>query len=98
MITTRQCMDGTWVDVSSPSQEEVDSLMLSYNIDPTVARDLLTPTPKQYLREGNDFVYIVIHIPAFDHYKNKTTEQEVDCVITERDLITTRYDSIDALH
>lgn len=98
MIITRRYMDKAWVDVSSPTKEEIDSLMLSYNIDPRVARDLLAPTPKQEVLCGNGFVYIVLHIPVFSHSKYEVLEQEIDCIITGENLITVRYDSIDALH
>ncbi len=98
MIVTRHYLDKAWVDVSSPTQEDVDSLMLSYNIDASVARDLISPTPKQESREGANFVYSVIHIPVFNHSKYETREQEIDCIIMANELITARYDSIDALH
>ena len=91
-------MDKAWVDVSSPTKEEVDSLMLSYNIDPSIARDLLAPTPKQEVLSSDGFVYMVLHIPVFSHSKYEVIEQEIDCVITSENLITVRYDSIDALH
>ncbi len=97
MIVARTFMNRSWIDVSSPTQEDVDALLLSYNIDPSIARDLLSPTPKQQVREYDDSFYTVIHLPYFD--KNGNPEiQEIDCVITENSLLTVRYDSIDALH
>ena len=45
-------MDQTWIDINSPSKEEADSLVLSQGIDPSVAKDLLSPTPKQYAKES----------------------------------------------
>lgn len=98
MTTTRSLGDQTWTDLNSPTKEEVDSLMLAQNVDPIIAKDLLTPTPKQYIKEFGNVIYAVLHIPSFKHSSSENLEQEIDFVITERGLITTRYDSIDALH
>jgi len=91
-------MDQTWTDLNSPTKDEVDSLMLSQNIDISVAKDLLTPTPKQYASASGSSIYAVLHIPCFQHSVSLSTEQEIDFIISRDGLITTRYDSIDAMH
>lgn len=91
-------MDQTWIDISSPSKEEIDSLILAQNINPIIAKDLLTPTPKQYIRQFENTIYAVMHIPFFIHSDSRQIEQEIDFIITNNKLITTRYDSIDAVH
>lgn len=98
MIVARTFIDMEWVDVSSPTKEDIDSLMLSYNVDPGLARDLISPTPKQQVHSYPDSFYTVIHIPVFSRDQSNTEAQEIDCVITRNSLITVRYDSIDALH
>ncbi len=98
MITTRSSMDQIWTDINSPTKEEIDSLILSQNINPIIAKDLLTPTPKQYAKEYDSAIYTVLHIPSFKHSHSDSLEQEIDFIITEKGLVTTRYDSIDALH
>lgn len=98
MTNTRSLGDQVWIDLSSPSKEEVDSLILVRNIDPIIAKDLLTPTPKQHIKEFDNSIYAVLHIPSFKHSHSDNLEQEIDFIINEKGLITTRYDSIDALH
>jgi len=95
MITTRSFIDQIWVDLNSPTKEEVDSLILTHNISPTVAKDMLTPTPTQHAEEFGENIYTVIHIPSLHSTENN---QEVDLLIADKSLITSRYDSIDALH
>ena len=63
MTNTRSLGDQVWTDLSSPSKEEVDSLVLAQNIDPIIAKDLLSPTPKQYVKEFDNTIYAVLHIP-----------------------------------
>lgn len=98
MIVTHSFMGQVWTDLNSPSKEELDSLILAQNIDPIIAKDLATPTPKQYAKEFGKVIYAVIHIPFFKHSQSLNLEQEIDFVINENGLITTRYESIDALH
>lgn len=98
MITQRSYLDQIWIDLNSPTKEEVDSLVLSQNLDPSVAKDLLSPTPKQYAKEYENIVYAVIHIPVFKHSRTNSVEQEIDLCMSPKSIITTRYESIDALH
>lgn len=98
MIVTRSFKDQSWTDISSPTKNELDSLILNRNIDPIVAKDLLTPTPRQYAKEFSGGIYAVIHIPFFRHATSGNLEQEIDFIITTNELFTTRYDSIDSLH
>ncbi len=91
-------MDQTWTDLNSPTKEELDSLILAQNIDPIIAKDLSTPTPKQYAKEFGKVIYAVIHIPFFKHSQMMNLEQEIDFIVSENGLVTTRYESIDALH
>ena len=39
-----------------------------------------------------------MHIPFFKHSNSESIEQEIDFIISRDNLITARYDSIDALH
>ncbi len=98
MTTTRALGNQIWTDLNSPTKEEVDSLILSQNINPIIVKDLLTPTPKQHIKEFNNVIYAVLHVPSFKHSSSENLEQEIDFIITESGLITARYDSIDALH
>lgn len=98
MIATRNFINQTWVDLSSPTKEEVDSLILSQKIDPIIAKDLYSPSPKQCLKESTDSIYTILHIPSFRHSHSQNLEQEIDFIIKGDTLITARYDSIDALH
>lgn len=98
MITNRSTLDQTWVDLNSPTKEEVDSVVLTQNISPLIAKDLLTPTPFQHAENEGGILYAVLHIPTFRHNNFTCESQEIDFIILKNSLITARYDSIDALH
>lgn len=91
-------MDQVWVDLNSPTKEEIDSLVLTQDISPIIAKDLLAPTPTQYTKEDGQTIYTVLHIPTFRHSHTVEDSQEVDFIISANGVVTARYDSIDALH
>lgn len=88
----------TWVDVNDPTPEEVRTLMEEYDINPDIARELQLPTYKEKIVMYKDYLYLVLHFPALRHtHKDNTSEQEIDFVVGKNFIITTRYESIDAL-
>ena len=88
----------TWVDVEDPTTDELRTLMMEYGINPDIARELQLPTYKEKIVMQKDYLYLVLHFPAIRHtHKDETAEQEVDFIVGKNFIITTRYESIDAL-
>jgi magnesium transporter len=88
----------TWVDVEDPTTEEMRRLMDEYDINPDVARELQLPTYKEKIVMYKDYLYLVLHFPALRHtHKDNATDQEIDFVVGKDFIITTRYETIDAL-
>ncbi len=98
MISVYKHKHLTWVDVESPTPDEVRVLMNKYSIDPLVADELLLPTLKPKVDTYPNFIYLILHFPAFKHTHNGDTNQEIDFIIGKDFLITTRYDIVDPLH
>lgn len=98
MITNHSYGDQNWIDLNSPTKEETDSLVLTKNIDPDIAKDLISPTPNQHVEDRGHIIYTILHIPTFKRSKSICDAQEVDIIISHNGIITGRYDSIDALH
>lgn len=90
--------DVTWVDLSFPTKEEIREVMNEYNIHPRMSEALISPSYKRTIDAVNDAIYLVLHFPVYKHTHTTTNVQEVDFIIKQHVLITTHYDSIDALH
>lgn len=92
----------TWIDLENPTQTEVRDLIDEFSIEPIVADELLSPTLRPKVDVHEKFLYLILHFPVahvghigdLDHKKT----QEVDFVVGHNFIITTHYDSIDALH
>ena len=86
-----------WIDLESPTQDEVRSLIEEFSIDAFVAEELLFPSVKPRCESHDRYIYVILHFPALRH-SHKGREQEVDFVIGRDFIITSRYDTIDPLH
>lgn len=86
-----------WVDLDSPTREEVRDAVEHFGIDLLVGEELLLPSTKPRIDFHHNYIYTVLHFPALRH-SHKTREQEIDFVIGRNFLVTAHYDTVDPLH
>ncbi len=99
MLTRYKHNNVTWIDLESPTNEEVRKIMEEYEIPPHVAEELLLPSVKPHIELcENSVIYMILHFPAFKHTHTSQKNQEVDFIIGKNFLITARYDTIDPIH
>ncbi len=87
----------TWIDLESPTRDEVKRVMEEFSVNHLVGEELLLPTTKPRVEFYPGYTYAILHFPALRH-THKTIEQEIDFVIGKTFIITTHYDTIDPLH
>lgn len=87
----------TWIDLESPTKEEVREIMGSYSIHPLVAEELLSETIRPKVDYYGDQIYLVLHFPTVSHSHRGKSWQEVDFVIGKNFLITVHYETVDPL-
>ncbi len=98
MISKYIYKDITWIDIESPTKDNVREIMEEYNVHPVVADELLSPTLRPKVDLYDNLIYLILHFPTVSHKHCTETEQEVDFIIGKDFLITTHYDVIDPLH
>lgn len=98
MISRYTYKDLIWVDVQSPTPDEVRGLMEEFNIHPLAADELLTPTLRPKVDLYPDFIYLILHFPIISHKHEGGRDQEIDFIVGKKFLITTHYDLVDSLH
>ncbi|MDP3996750.1 MAG: magnesium transporter CorA family protein [bacterium] len=99
MLTTHTHNRLTWIDLESPSDEEVRWIVEEYGIHPIVGQEFLTPTLKPRVDLYSDYIYLILHFPTLHSKRgNIGITKEVDFVIGKDFIITVRYDEIEALH
>ena len=98
MINKQEHNGLLWIDLENPTREEIREIMETYNLDSLVGEELLSPTLKPRVDLYPEYIYMILHFPAFRHSHGSKNEQEVDFIIGKKFLITTRYDTVDPLH
>jgi magnesium transporter len=99
MLTRQTHADLTWIDVVSPTHEEVRELMEEFSIDPLIADELMVSSLRNRVDARDNYFYLVLHFPAFKHLHDvSSTPLELDFIVGKKWIITTRYVEIDPLH
>lgn len=86
-----------WVDLESPSRDEVQDVVDEFKVEPVVAQELLLPSTKPHTEFHEGYVYLVLHFPAVRH-SHKSREQEIDFIVGRNFIVTAHYDTVDPLH
>ncbi|MDQ5957792.1 MAG: hypothetical protein QG665_118 [Patescibacteria group bacterium] len=100
MIRQFKHRDTTWVDVISPSKEELSTLSKQYNLHSLVENELSTPSARAHCDLYDAYIYLVLHFPCCNFclgQEKSSNTQEVDFIIGKDFLITIHYEPIQAL-
>lgn len=99
MTTTHSAKGLVWIDLQSPTEDEILSLVRRYDLHPLVGEELRdSPSPAK-VDMYPDYMMVILTFP-FRVNKNgmyKMVEREIDFVIGKNYLITAHADGIDQL-
>lgn len=98
MITRYTHRKITWIDLESPTREEVRMISEELGIPPLVSNELFTPTVRSKVDLYKNFIYLILHFPILNVSRGVTREQEVDFVIGKNIIVTTHYETVDTIH
>ncbi len=86
-----------WVDLESPTREELKDVMQEFgSMRVSRKRSLQRPPTLSSFRQKNTFT-LVLHFPASDP-NGGAKNQEIDFIIGKHFLITARYEIIESIH
>lgn len=97
MISRYTVNDTSWIDVESPTAEEITYISEEYNIPDLVTEDISTNTMHSKVDIYDDILYLVLHFPPSSQNEETSTDQEIDFIISEKFIITIRYEKIYSL-
>lgn len=88
-----------WVDLESPSQEELRKVAADYRLNPLVVHELSSPTLKPKVDLYRDYAYLILHFPQGKRGNGQNLRDlEIDFVVGKKFLITVRHGTNDAFH
>jgi magnesium transporter len=85
-----------WVDIESPSREEMFTVGNEFGIEPFIVEALLSPSIRPRAEFYEKYAFFVLHFPSTQHGEH-AREHEIDFVAGRDFLITVRYDHVDPL-
>lgn len=88
----------TWVDLESPTEEELVHIMEEYGIPVLVGEEMHTKSIQSKVDLYPNFIYLILHFPQVSHTENRSMEQEIDFIVGNNFIVTTHYEFIDSLH
>jgi len=87
----------TWVDLESPTAEELHSVMREFDISGNIEEEIISPTPYPLVISFPSYSYLVLHFPVTKADGGART-QEVDFIVGKKFIVTVRYEVVDSIH
>jgi magnesium transporter len=81
-----------WIDLQSPTKDEIDHLKEEFNIPGPVSDELLTATVRSKVDLHDGMIYLVLHFPKIVNNESDQGDQEIDFILGKDFLITTHYE------
>lgn len=97
MMTRHIRGKSVWIDLESPTSEEISAVMHEFDIDERIHEEIASPTPYPLTIPFSGYCYLILHFPIAGS-EDGTRAQEVDFIVGKNFLITARYEAIDSLH
>lgn len=98
MISRYNYRDFTWVDIESPTREELLHIGEEFSIAEHIVEDLCSHSIRPKVEHTKNALYLVLHFPATATNKTEHKSYELDFVIGKNFLVTTHYETIDPLY
>ncbi len=87
----------TWIDLESPTREEVEALKEELGLPDLVADGLRSPVFRAKVNRYPNCIYLVLHFPSYSKKAGSVVEQEVDFVIGKDFVLTAHYEPVNAI-
>lgn len=97
MVTRHRRGKIQWIDLESPTRQELREVMQEFNVDARIEEEIVNVTPYPIVVSSTTYLYLILHFPAADP-NGGAKNQEIDFIVGKDFLITARYEIIDSIH
>ncbi|MEO5646236.1 MAG: CorA family divalent cation transporter [Candidatus Paceibacterota bacterium] len=87
----------TWVDLESPSREEILHISEEFGLSKLVEEEMFSSTLRSKVDLYDEFIYLILHFPVFNKKNKLRNDQELDFIIGKNFIVTVRYELIDPI-
>ena len=86
-----------WVDVQSPSPDEISKLTKEFNLPQHVSEELARPSFHPKAESWGEQLYLIFHLPLYDHRRGHHHSRELDLAVGGKFILTIHYEPIEPL-
>jgi magnesium transporter len=99
MTSTHTSQGIVWIDLESPDENEISSLVKRYDLHPLVGEELRSSSSLAKIDVYKDYIFVVLTLPVRTRHDDSyiVVDREVDFVIGKNFLITSRFQAIEQL-
>lgn len=87
----------TWIDLESPSKEEMMHIAEEFSIPSLVVDEAVSNTLHSKVDLYDTFMYMILHFPPPQNGSSQYSEREVDFIIGKKFIITVHYEPLYSL-
>lgn len=84
----------SWIDITNPTEKDLKWLE-SYPFHPIIINELKGPSARAKVESYKGYIYLVYYFPVYDPKEKVSRRSEVDFLVTEKEIITVSYQSIE---
>lgn len=84
----------SWIDIHSPSQEDVSYLAERYPFHPVATQELLSPSWRTKAERFDGHLFLVFYFPVHNKERRETRAREIDFIVSKNAIVTAHYNSI----
>jgi magnesium transporter len=81
-----------WIDLESPTSDELAHVMEEYAIPESVEKEVAQVSDYSKVELYPKCIYLILHFPQKSHKKDANQEQEIDFIVGEKFMITVHYE------
>ncbi|MFA6397311.1 MAG: CorA family divalent cation transporter [Candidatus Paceibacterota bacterium] len=97
MISRHKYKKLVWIDIESPTKDEIDEISREFKIPQIIEEEVINKTIRSKVDLYDNLIYLILHFPC-SHTKEDSGDQEIDFIIGKDFLITVHYEFVNTLH
>ena len=83
-----------WIDIQSPSEDDINFLKKNYKFHPLVLEELTSPSLRPFVEYYSRYLFMVFYYPLYNKKTGQTAIRELDIIVSKNTLITSHYQTI----
>lgn len=93
MISVHKNKNISWLDLESPTRNELAKIENDFGINQLTIRELETRSDRPRVDVYDNFIYLILHFPKYSHGKSTGESVEIDFILGRDFLITAHYEN-----